>query len=61
MLCPTCQCKTVVLETRRYTDNTGGFTYLERRRRCTECNEKSVSIEVFYEVWEHYYKQETDS
>lgn len=61
MICPTCECKTIVLETRNYKDNSGNFTYIERKRRCTKCNEKSTSIEIFYEVWETYYKPESNS
>lgn len=61
MFCPSCESKTIVLETRRYFDKGGDFYYLERKRQCNECMEKFKSIEIFYDVWENYCKQENNS
>lgn len=57
MLCPSCDGKTVVLATRKYYYKDKDFYYIERKRRCTKCNEKFDSIEISYETWATYFKE----
>lgn len=43
MLCPTCQSKTEVLDSRQFNDTT------RRKRRCKECEDRFHTLEVLYE------------
>jgi len=52
MMCKDCNVKTKVVETRMYHDPNEDFDYVQRRHRCTECNEAFNTIEVTVDVWE---------
>jgi transcriptional regulator NrdR family protein len=52
MLCPSCEEKTKVLETRQFYDKNFGFYYVERRRECLSCEKRFFSIEVNRDIWQ---------
>lgn len=54
MLCPSCEERTKVLETRQFYDKDGGFYYLDRRRECLSCGERFFSLEIPRDVWRKY-------
>ena len=54
MLCPSCEERTKVLETRQFYDKDGGFYYLDRRRECLSCGERFFSLEIPRDVWQKY-------
>lgn len=62
MLCPSCEERTKVLETRQFYDKDGGFYYLDRRRECLSCGERFFSLEIPRDVWQKYERvvDETD-
>lgn len=62
MLCPSCEERTKVLETRQFYDKDGGFYYLDRRRECLSCGERFFSLEIPRDVWRKYERvvDETD-
>ena len=62
MLCPSCDERTKVLETRQFYDKDGGFYYLDRRRECLSCGERFFSLEIPRDVWQKYERvvDETD-
>jgi transcriptional regulator NrdR family protein len=54
MLCPSCEERTKVLETRQFYDKDGGFYYLDRRRECLSCGERFFSLEIPRDIWQKY-------
>ena len=46
MLCPECNSKTKVWDTRTYTDPNKHFVYVERKHECIECNSRFKTIEL---------------
>lgn len=61
MLCPSCEEKTKVLETRQFYDKDGKFYYLDRRRECLSCGERFFSLEIPRDVWRQYEKVENET
>jgi transcriptional regulator NrdR family protein len=61
MLCPSCEERTKVLETRQFYDKDGGFYYLDRRRECLSCGERFFSLEIPRDVWRKYEKVEDET
>lgn len=61
MLCPSCEERTKVLETRQFYDKNGGFYYLDRRRECLSCGERFFSLEIPRDVWRKYEKVEDET
>lgn len=51
MNCPVCGGDTKVYETRNYNDPEGEFDYIQRRRKCVECGESFIGIEVTLDTW----------
>lgn len=51
MNCPKCGGDTKVYETRKYNDPEGEFDYIQRRRKCVECGEPFIGIEVTLDTW----------
>ena len=49
--CPKCGGDTKVYETRKYNDPEGEFDYIQRRRKCVECGEPFIGIEVTLDTW----------
>jgi transcriptional regulator NrdR family protein len=61
MLCPSCEERTKVLETRQFYDKDGGFYYLDRRRECLSCGERFFSLEIPRDVWQKYERVEDET
>lgn len=61
MLCPSCEERTKVLETRQFYDKDGEFYYLDRRRECLSCGERFFSLEIPRDVWRQYQKVEDEA
>jgi len=61
MLCPSCEEKTKVLETRQFYDKNFDFYYMERRRECLSCAERFFSIEIERHVWQRYINPENET
>jgi transcriptional regulator NrdR family protein len=45
MICPECNSRMAVLQTRTFTDEARGFVYIERRRQCA-CGHRETTIEL---------------
>lgn len=61
MLCPSCEERTKVLETRQFYDKDVGFYYLDRKRECLSCNERFASLEIPYDIWRQYVRVEDEN
>lgn len=52
MNCPECGSNRVrTSDTRSYVDSDEGFYYTERRKYCTDCDNKFKTLEVGIDVW----------
>ncbi len=51
MLCPKCESKTKIWDTRTFKDASNNFTWVQRKHGCFTCEELFFSIEVTMETW----------
>jgi transcriptional regulator NrdR family protein len=49
VICPECSSKMACNQTKNYVDPEYGFNYVERRRICTECGHRMMTVEVSQE------------
>ena len=46
MICPNCEHKMPVNQTKNFTDPDQGFVYVERRRVCGNCGYRTMTVEI---------------
>jgi transcriptional regulator NrdR family protein len=51
MMCPVCSSKMGCNQTRNYTDSNRGFMYVERRRVCSSCGYRMMTVEVDQDIF----------
>jgi transcriptional regulator NrdR family protein len=52
MLCPLCNSRSKVWDTRAYFDQEKSFNYVERKQECLECDHRFITIEVTVDIWD---------
>jgi transcriptional regulator NrdR family protein len=46
VICSKCNNKMDCTQTRNYSDPDGGYNYVERRRVCTHCGYRTMTVEI---------------
>lgn len=46
MVCPECSNKMICNQTKNFSDPHKGFNYVERRRVCTACGHRMMTVEI---------------
>jgi len=61
MRCPECGWPMRTKDTRQWKDTARDFDWVERRRVCSLCNYRVMTIEMPKEVWAKYSEEKNDA